>query len=196
MKKAIIAIVAVVLVAALAVGGYFIFSKEEKNPAEEITLSVIKDDFVLNDELLSILMKNPDRHQASLANDYAMGEAKAAAFFEAPEEWLAFEQIVEITNNSNESITVYGFEVKNNGKNGIYVNTDIGGELGISPNGTGPASFSVLFENGDLSTDEAKVLLDELEISVVYSKSPAEYDDGTESVEETKTALIEKSDVI
>lgn len=196
MKKAIIAIVAVVVVAALAVGGYFIFNKEDKTPAEEITLTVIKDDFMLNDELLSILMKNPDRHQASLANDYSMGEAKAAEFFEAPEEWLACEQIIEITNNSTESITVYGFEVKNNGYNGIYVNTDIGGELGISPNGVGPASFSILYENGDLSTDEAKLLLDELKISVVYTKTPAEYDDGTESVEETKTALIEKSDVI
>ncbi len=194
MKKAIIAIVAVVVVAAIAVGGYFIFKPEEK--AEEITLTVIKDDFVLNDELLGILMKNPDRHQAALANEYAMGEAKAAEFYEAPEEWLAFEQIIEITNNSTESITVYGFEVENNGKNGIYVNTDIGGELGISPNGTGPASFSVLFENGDLSTDEAKALLDELKISVVYTKTPAELDDGTESVEETKTAPIEKSDVI
>ncbi len=195
MKKAIIAIVAVVVVAAIAVGGYFIFSSDNKAP-EEISLTAVKDDFVINDDLLSILMKNPDRHQASLANDYAMGEAKAAEFYEAPEEWLAFEQIVEITNNSTESITVYGFEVENNGKNGVYVNTDVGGELGISPNGTGPASFSVLFENGDLSAEEAKALLDELKISVVFTKTPAEYDDGTESVEETKTALIEKSDVI
>ncbi len=195
MKKAIIAIVAVVVVAAIAVGGYFIFKPEENNP-EEITLNAIKDDFVINDNLLSALMKNPDRYQAALANEYAMGEAKAAEFYQAPEEWLAFEQIIEITNLSNESITVYGFEVENNGQNGIYVNSNIGGELGISPNGTGPASFSVLFENGDLSTDEAKDLLDEMNIKVVYTKSPVEYDDGTESVEETKTAAIEKSDVI
>ena len=33
-------------------------------------------------------------------------------------------------------------------------------------------------------------------IKVVYTKSPVEYDDGSESVEETKTAAIEKSDVI
>lgn len=195
MKKAIIAIVAVVVVAAIAIGGYFIISSDKKDP-EEISLTVIKDDFINNDNLLSILMKNPDRYQAALANEYAMGEAKAAEFFEAPEEWLAFEQIVEITNNSTESITVYGFEVENNGKNGIYVNTDIGGELGISPNGTGPASFSVLFENGELSIDEAKALLDELKISVIYTKTPSEYDDGSESVEETKTAPVEKSDVI
>ncbi len=195
MKKAIIAIVAVIVVAAIAVGGYFIFKPDEKNP-EEITLTVIKDDFVLNDNLLSALIKNPDRYQASLATDYAMGEAKAAEFYESPEEWLSCEQIIEITNNSAENITVYGFEVENNGKNGIYVNADIGAELGISPNGTGPASFSILYEDGDLSTDEAKALLDELDIKVIYSKSPVEYDDGTVSVEETKTASIEKSDVI
>ena len=195
MKKTIIAIVAVIVVAALAVGGYFIFSSDNKAP-EEITLTVIKDDFVLNDNLLSALIKNPDRYKAALATDYAMGEAKADEFYEAPEEWLACEQIVKITNNSVENITVYGFTVENNGKNGIYVNSNIGGELGISPGGTGPASFSILFENGDLSTDEAKALLDELDIKVVYTKSPVEYDDGSESVEETKTAIIEKSDVI
>lgn len=195
MKKAIIAIVAVIVVAALAVGGYFIFSSDDKAP-EEITLTVIKDDFVLNDNLLSALIKNPDRYKASLVNDYAMGEAMADKFYESPEEWLACEQIIEITNNSTESITVYGFEVENNGKNGIYVNSNIGGELGISPSGTGPASFSILYENGDLSTDEAKALLDEINIKVLYTKTPVEYDDGSESVEETKTATIEKSDVI
>lgn len=195
MKKAIIAIVAVIVVAAIAVGGYFIFKPETKTP-EEITLTAIKDDFVLNDNLLIALTRNPDRYQAALANEYGMGEAKAAEFYQAPENWLAFEQIIEITNNSAESITIYGFEVENNGQNGIYVNTRIGGELGISPSGTGPASFSVLFENGDLSTDEAKLLLDELNIKVIYTKSPVEYDDGSESVEETKTAAIEKSDVI
>lgn len=195
MKKAIIAIVAVIVVAAIAVGGYFIFKPDDKTP-EEITLTAIKDDFVLNDNLLVALVKNPDRYQAALANEYGMGEAKAAEFYQAPENWLAFEQIIEITNNSTESITIYGFEVENNGKNGIYVNTRIGGELGISPNGTGPASFSVLFEDGNLSTDEAKALLDELNIKVVYTKSPVEYDDGSESVEETKIAAIEKSDVI
>ncbi|MBQ2972735.1 MAG: hypothetical protein IJE19_00120 [Clostridia bacterium] len=195
MKKAIIAIFAVIIVAAIAVGGYFIFNSDDKNP-EEITLTAIKDDFVLNDNLLVALVRNPDRYQAALANEYGMGEAKAAEFYQAPENWLAFEQIIEITNNSVENITIYGFEVENNGKNGIYVNTNIGGELGISPNGTGPASFSVLFENGDLSTDEAKALIDELNINVVYTKSPAEYDDGSESIEETKTAAIEKSDVI
>lgn len=194
MKKAIIAIVALVVVAAVAVGGYFIFSG--KNEPEQAALTVIKDEFTLNDTLLLALVKNPDRYQARLANEYAMGEATAAEFYEAPENWLAYEQIIEITNNTEEGITVYGFEVENNGENGVYVNTNLGGDLGISPGGTGPASFSVLFSNGDLTTEEAQALVDGMRISVVYTKTPVEYDDGSMSEEETKTAVIEASDVI
>ncbi len=194
MKKAIIAIVAVIVAAAVAVGGYFIFGG--KGEPEQAALTVVKDDFTLNDNLLISLIKNPDRYQAKLANEYAMGEKTAAEFYEAPENWLAYEQIIEITNDSEEVITVYGFEVKNNGQNGVYVNTNLGGDLGISPGGTGPASFSVLFSDGDLSTEEAQALVDAMEISVVYSKTPAEYDDGSVSVEETKTAIIENSEVI
>ena len=191
MKKAIIAIVAVAVVVAAAVGGYFIFSDKDEPVQTELT--VIKEDFTLNDTLLTTLIRNPDRYQARLANEYGMGEALAAEFYAAPEEWLAYEQIVEITNNTQDTLTVYGFEVKDNGKNGVYVNTNLGGDLGISPSGTGPASFSILFSNGELSTEEAKALLDEMEIKVIYTKTPAEYDDGSESVEETKTAVIEAS---
>ena len=193
MKKSIIAIVAVVVVAAIAVGGYFIFSGKEKT--DPISLSVTKDDFTENGNLLVALVRNPDRYQAALANEYGMGEKTAADFYEAPENWLAYEQIISITNNSEENVTVYGFEVENNGKNGVYVNTKLGGDLGISPNGTGPASFSILFENGDLTIDECQALVDEMNIKVIFSKTPAEYDDGSESVEETKTAMIEKTDV-
>lgn len=189
MKKIIIAIVAVVIAAAVAVGGYFIFS--DKSEPEQVELTVIKNDFTLNDTLLNSLIKNPDRYQARLANEYGMGEALAAQFYAAPEEWLAYEQIIEVTNNSEESVTIYGFEVKDNGENGVFVNTNLGGELGVSPGGTGPASFSILFSDGDLSTEEAKALLDEMEIKVIYTKTPAEYDDGSVSTEETKTAIIE-----
>ncbi len=189
MKKIIIAIVAVVIAAAVAVGGYFIFS--DKSEPEQVELTVIKNDFTLNDTLLNSLIKNPDRYQARLANEYGMGEALAAQFYAAPEEWLAYEQIIEVTNNSEESVTIYGFEVKDNGENGVFVNTNLGGELGVSPGGTGPASFSILFSDGDLSTEEAKALLDKMEIKVIYTKTPAEYDDGSVSTEETKTAIIE-----
>lgn len=189
MKKILIAVMAVVLVAALGIGGYFVLSDNNKEPEE---LLVYRDDFVEGINLLERFTTNPDRYKKALINEYQMGEDVANKFYEAPEEWLAYEQIIVLKNVSDEDLTIYGFEVKNNGKNGIYISTNLGGELGISAGALepAPASFSVLCSDGDLSSEEVKALADKMEISVVYSKTPTEYNDGTESVEEKKTAPI------
>ncbi len=189
MKKIIIALIAVVLVAALAVGGYFVLSDNNKEPQQ---LLVYRDDFVEGINLLERFVKNPDRYKAALVNEYQMGEDVAAKFYEAPEEWLAYEQIIILKNAGDEDLTIYGFEVKNNGKNGIYISTNLGGELGIAAGALEPAtaSFSVLCSDGELSSEEVMELANKMEVSVVYSKTPTEYNDGTESVEETKTAPV------
>lgn len=189
MKKILIAVIAVVLVAALGIGGYFVLSDNNKEPEE---LLVYRDDFVEGINLLERFSTNPDRYKKALINEYQMGEDVANKFYEAPEEWLAYEQIIVLKNVSDEDLTIYGFEVKNNGKNGIYISTNLGGELGISAGALepAPASFSVLCSDGELSSEEVKALADKMEISVVYSKTPTEYNDGTESVEEKKTAPI------
>lgn len=189
MKKILIAVMAVVLVAALGIGGYFVLSDNNKEPEE---LLVYRDDFVEGINLLERFTTNPDRYKKALINEYQMGEDVANKFYEAPEEWLAYEQIIVLKNVSDEGLTIYGFEVKNNGKNGIYISTNLGGELGISAGALepAPASFSVLCSDGELSSEEVKALADKMEISVVYSKTPTEYNDGTESVEEKKTAPV------
>lgn len=189
MKKIIIALIAVVLVAALTVGGYFVLSDNNKEPQQ---LLVYRDDFVEGINLLERFVKNPDRYKAALVNEYQMGEDVAAKFYEAPEEWLAYEQIIILKNAGDEDLTIYGFEVKNNGKNGIYISTNLGGELGIAAGALEPAtaSFSVLCSDGELSSEEVMELANKMEVSVVYSKTPTEYNDGTESVEETKTAPV------
>jgi hypothetical protein len=189
MKKIIIALIAVVLAAALAVGGYFVLSDNNKEPQQ---LLVYRDDFIEGINLLERFVKNPDRYKAALVNEYQMSEEVAAKFYEAPEEWLAYEQIIILKNAGDEDLTIYGFEVKNNGKNGIYISTNLGGELGIAAGALEPAtaSFSVLCSNGELSSEEVMELANKMEVSVVYSKTPTEYNDGTESVEETKTAPV------
>lgn len=189
MKKILIAVMAVVLVAALGIGGYFVLSDNNKEPEE---LLVYRDDFVEGINLLERFTTNPDRYKKALINEYQMGEDVANKFYEAPEEWLAYEQIIVLKNVSDEDLTIYGFEVKNNGKNGIYISTNLGGELGISAGALepAPASFSVLCSDGELSSEEVKALADKMEISVVYSKTPTEYNDGTESVEEKKTVPV------
>lgn len=191
MKKAIIAIVVIALAAAAAVGIYFAVGNNNSNePATE--LLVTKDSIGERISLLEALIKNPDRYKTHLAEKYGLGAEKAEEFYAAPENWLTFEQIIVIENVGDKNYTVYGFEVKDNGKNGIYINTSSGGEIGIAPGSSATTSFSVLCSNIELSSDEVKALVDEMDVSVVYTDSPEEYADGSVSVEETKTAAIVK----
>ncbi len=192
-KKIIIIVVAVIAFVAIAVGSGVLSSHLiEKNKAENTPeVSAITEDFIEDYLLLERLAQHPERYTENLMNEYEMSEKEAKEFYECPEEWLVYGQSVTIHNDSADSITVYGFEVENNGKNGVYLSTSTGGELAIAPGGYGPASFSVLCDNGDLTTDEAKELVSQFKVKVLYSKTPTEFDDGTESVEETKTAVLE-----
>lgn len=188
MKKSLIAIISVVLVAAIAVGSYFIFFNKEEDTN---FITATREDFFDVPELLEALAVRPETYKKILAEEYELGEKKADEFYECPEEWLTYEQLLTIYNNSGDNVTVYGFEVPDNGKNGVYIYTSLGGELEIAAGGNGPTSFSILCDNGDLSTDEAKALVDNMLIKVIYSKTPVENADGTVSEEEMKTAVIE-----
>ncbi len=192
MKKVIIAIVVIAIAAAAAVGIYFAVGNNNNEPVSELV--VTKDSIDERVSILEVLMKNPDRYKSHLAENYALGMEKAEEFYAAPENWLAFEQVILIENTGDTSCTVYGFEVKDNGKNGIYINTAAGGEIGIAPGSSAATSFSVLCSDIELSSTEAMELIDKMEISVVYTNSPTEYADGSISVEETKTAAIVKEE--
>lgn len=192
MKKIIIAIVVIAVAAAAAVGIYFAAGNNNNEPVSELV--VTKDSIDERVSILEYLMKNPDRYKSHLAENYGLGAEKAEEFYAAPENWLAFEQIIVIENTGDTSCTVYGFEVKDNGKNGIYINTAVGGELGIAPGSSATTSFSVLCSDIELSSQEAMELVDQMDISVVYTNTPTEYADGSLSVEETKTAAIIKEE--
>lgn len=191
MKKIIIAIVVIAVAIATAVGIYFAVGNDAPEaPASQLV--VTKDSIGERISIIESLVKNPDRYKTHLAENYGLGMEKAEEFYAAPENWLSFEQIILIENTGDTSCTVYGFEVKDNGKNGIYINTSAGGEIGIAPGSSAAASFSVLCSDIELASDEAMALVDEMEISVIYTTTPTEYADGSTSVEETKTAAIVK----
>lgn len=192
MKKAIIAIVVIAIAAVAAVGIYFAVGQNNKPEETTTELLVTKDVIEERISLLEALIKNPDRYKKYLINNYALGEEKTEEFYAAPENWLSFEQILVVENVGDKNYTVYGYEVKDNGKNGIYINTSSGGEISIAPGSSVAVSFSVLCSDIELSSDEVKALVDEMEVGVVYTDTPTEYADGSLSVEETKTAAVVK----
>ncbi len=164
MKKALIAIVAVILVAALSTGAYFLFSANKDSGA--VTVSV--EEFSDSPDILMSLMNRPEKFTKVLENDYHLGAEKTAEFYECPEEWLTYAELITIENTTKETITVFALDVAENGKNGVYISTLLDGEYEIAPNSNTSVYFNILCDNGDLSTDEAKALVEAMDIKIVY----------------------------
>lgn len=190
MKKIIIAIAVLAVVAACATGAYFAFFNNSDD-AGTFEIEVVKEDFVEGIGFLEAVVKNPERYKTVLGKEYQMDEATVAEFFAAPEEWLSCEQNLNVRNIGENDYTVYGFDVKDNGKKGVYISTSLGGELGLPVGGSTTIVFSVLCSNAELTIDEIKEIVDSMDVSLVYTKTPAEYDDGSVSVEETKLAAVQ-----
>lgn len=188
MKKVIAIIAAVILVVGGTVGAYFLLKPEADEGT--VSVSVSKNDFVETISLIERYMKTPERYKDLMPTLYGMSAEEAESFFAAPENWLAYEYIIDIENTGEEAVNVYGFEIEGNGKNGVYLSNLFGGELGL-PKGTQHSiSITVLCSNGDATTDEVLSTVEDMKISVIYSKQPDEADDGTENVEETKKAEL------
>lgn len=188
MKKTIAIIVAVVLIVGGALGAYFFLKPEEKDGT--VSISVSKADFVETISLIERYMKTPEKYKESLPGLYGMTAEEAENFFAAPENWLAYEYIINIKNTGEEPVSVYGIEVEGNGKDGVYLSKQFGGELGLPADTQHSISISVLCSNGDATTDEVLSAVEDMAINIIYSKQPTEADDGAESVEETKKAQL------
>lgn len=93
-KKIVIAIIIVAVIAAAGIGAYFLLGPGASGSDKEV--SAVKEDFVQGAGIIEAYSMNPDRFKKSLVNEYQMGEETAEKFFEAPSEWLAFDQMIDI----------------------------------------------------------------------------------------------------
>ncbi len=185
MKKIIAIVVAAVLVIGGAVGAYFLL-KPEAPEEGTVSISASKGDMIETISLIERYMIRPEMYKDSMGSLYSMTDEEVDKFFEAPEDWLAYEYMVNIKNTGEEAVSVYGFEIEGNGKNKVYLSNQFGGELGLAEGAEYTVSISVLCSDGDMTTDEVKAAADKAKIKILYSKQPTELDDGTDSVEEIK----------
>ena len=175
MKKSLIAIIAVVLAAILGICSYFIFFAGK----DDVIVTVTVDDFYDSPDILENLMTQPEKYTKILETDYQLGTEKTAEFYECPEEWLTYSELISIKNTTDDTIAVYGLEIAENGKNGVYINTKLDGEFEIAPGDSTPAYFNILCDNGDLSTDEANALVKGMDIKIVYKDASVADDDNS-----------------
>ena len=190
MKKIIAIAVAAVLIIGGAIGAYFLLKPEAPENDGTVSISASKGDLIETISLIERYTLRPEMYKDSMGKLYSMTDDEVNKFFEAPEDWLAYEYMINIKNTGEEAVSVYGFEIEGNGKNKIYLSNQFGGELGLAAGSEYAVSISVLCSDGDMTTDEVKAAADKAEITVLYSKQPTELDDGTDSVEEIKKLEI------
>ena len=189
MKKIIISIIAVILAAAVGVGIYFVTANKNNG-----TVSITVDEFSDTPATLESLMNRPEKFTKMVENEYHLGAEKTVEFYECPEEWLTYTEFLTVNNLTDETITAFALEISDNGKDGVYICTSLEGEIEIEPSSSAPVYFNILCDNGDLSTDEAKALVDGMDIKLAYrsesdvNENPMASYVGHKTVDVNKTA--------
>lgn len=190
-KKKIIIIAAVIVLAAAAVlCAWRFLGKAEKEPTPgEVTVE--RSDFVSSTDIIDTYTRYPERFTQKVAQSFEMDSAAADSFFSEPENWLAYEIALTLTNNTKGSLTFYSLNVPDNGRDGVYICTELEDGVGVSAGSSAVVSITVLCSNGELSDEQAKLLADSMSISAVYGSTPDKLgENGEPIVGETHTAAI------
>ncbi len=104
--------------------------------------------------------------------------------------WNAYTLEIAVDNKSKDNITIYTFEVKNNGKNNVWLSTVSNGDVGIVSGNKETISISALVKGKDISADDAAKAIKKYSIKIVYSKTPTENSEGVDSIETHKTITV------
>ncbi len=178
-KKTILIIcVALVAVAAIAAGVYFIGYSTGKKTAEaglpEISEPKCKlNDFTLFDTVVDQYAKGDGFGAPYLMKCFNMSEEDANDLVEHPENWLGFQAFFSITNSDVSELSIFGAACAENGKDGVYVFTGTSEVYTIPGKGSYALCVPVLIHNNESSTDEAREMLSKLDVTIRYG---AHYD--------------------
>lgn len=173
MKKKIIIIVAAVLVACIIAGTcIYVFKSKSKDADSDIKVTATFSDVTDGYILFEYMNKNPERYSSALISDYGMDEDAKIRVLSEPEEWLALFLFIDISNTSDKNIIIDSLKVDDNGKNGVYVQTDLDALYSLDSNGDTQISVSVLVDSNEPSFDEVFEMIKGMNISVRYAEMP------------------------
>lgn len=167
-RKYIIIAVIAVLCFAIGIGAGFIAGRKS-NDNSVILPSVEIADFQLNDFLSGSYATNDSIDEEYLMNNYGMSKNDAESVKSNPEEWLGFNIFVNIGNGTGKDIYISNLALNKTGKDGAYIFCGNAGIVGISAGSAHQYTTSVLIRNNELSTDEARSLIEEIGLSAVFT---------------------------
>lgn len=162
--------------------------EESTGAGKYIDVELDYSSFKENETLMFAYLDNEELHFSTLSEKFGMGEEVARQFYETPEEFYVYTYSITIFNSGNQDIAVYGLRCENNAKDGVYVNTEnaLGAVFSIGAGSECGATITVICNDPELTDEQTCAIVDTMEFEVICSEVPREFDDGSESVEETK----------
>lgn len=96
-----------------------------------------------------------------------------------PSKWRSFTIAVDFKNTTDSNITVYGLNLKENGKNSVYVAPNSAGIAGYAASDKSAKRiyFNVLVGNGNLEESAVIATIKSMGVSIVYSRTPGSDND-------------------
>jgi hypothetical protein len=173
MKKKIIIIVAAVLVACIIAGTcVYIFKNKKESGDSNIKITATYSDVTDGYSLFEYMNKNPERYSTALVDDFGMNEDARDRVLNEPEEWLALFLFIDVSNLSEKNVVIDSLKVDDNGKDGVYIQTDLDALYTIYGNGTAQISVSVLVDSNEPSFDEVFEMIKSMSVSVRCYETP------------------------
>ncbi len=168
MKKFIAIVVAIAVIAAVAVTA--IHFTKNSNKLDETKVIATFQDFDMADHIFDDIHRNPARYRDFLPRDCAMPKEEVEELIETPENWLLFTLFIDVANASDDTVAVTHLEIPENGKDGLYINTNIEGDIfTVSPGDNANICVSVFLNNNDPSLEEVEKMVKALDISIPYT---------------------------
>ncbi len=126
----------------------------------------------------------------SLSDMYGFSLGDAESLLNDKPAWKAYSFELEVKNKSKESISVFAFEINNNGKDDIWLQTTPKENIEIISGNTQTILITVLAKGRDVSAENAMQEIKKFNVKIVYSKTPTISSDGRESIETSKTIRV------
>ncbi len=188
-KKAIIAVVTVIVGVALIIGLWQIFGRDYTDNSG--TLSITRSEFTPRNDIINKYTADPSLMTGKIAASFGMDIVAENSFHNSPEEWLAYDMVLSAVNNSNVPVTLHSLNVPNNGQRDVYICTELESGIGLSVGGNAAISVTVLCGNGDLGDAEVEAIAREMNIAVNYSVGSLDVDRQTLTDTEKMTVYID-----
>ncbi len=140
--------------------------------------------------LLDVYYKNTSTAVNKLTKMFGISSLDAESVMNDREEWKAYSLEIEVDNKSKEDITLYTYDVPNNGKDNIWLITVADPEIEIISGNKLKISVMALAKGKDITAADAADAIKKYIIKIDYSKTPNKNDAGVESIERHKTIKV------